>query len=152
MEQFGSETYDSLGSGTPNYAAALDVDNMASRRVNGAFEDAKGASAGMNPVPAQYQSLFEESGKRNGVDPGLLARIGRQESGFRADAVSPAGARGLMQFMPSTAADLGLTPQTLRNRSAAPAATWECSRSSSTKIRALPRRATIGGRQPSSVG
>lgn len=37
------------------------------------------------------------------VEPALVHAIARQESAFNADAVSPAGARGLMQFMPATA-------------------------------------------------
>lgn len=37
------------------------------------------------------------------VEPSLLLSLARQESMFRSDAVSPAGARGLMQLIPSTA-------------------------------------------------
>lgn len=37
------------------------------------------------------------------VEPALVHAIARQESAFNADAISPAGARGLMQFMPATA-------------------------------------------------
>ena len=37
------------------------------------------------------------------VEPALVHAIARQESAFNADAVSPAGALGLMQFMPATA-------------------------------------------------
>ncbi len=38
----------------------------------------------------------------NGVPPSLAQAIGWQESGFNNDAVSPAGARGVMQIMPGT--------------------------------------------------
>lgn len=38
-----------------------------------------------------------------GIEPALLLALMRQESGFKVDAVSSAGARGLMQLMPATA-------------------------------------------------
>jgi cell wall-associated NlpC family hydrolase len=57
-----------------------------------------------------YADLFSRAASRYGVDASLLAAMANQESGFDSQAVSPAGAQGLMQFMPSTAAGLGVNP------------------------------------------
>ena len=61
-------------------------------------------------VPANLQSLFEQAGARYNVNPLLLASVAKQESGFQTNAVSGAGAEGLMQLMPGTAAGLGVSP------------------------------------------
>jgi soluble lytic murein transglycosylase-like protein len=57
-----------------------------------------------------YADLFTQAAGRHGVDASVLAAVASQESGFNSQAVSPAGAQGLMQFMPSTAAGLGVNP------------------------------------------
>ena len=57
-----------------------------------------------------YASVFTGAAQRYGVPAGLLAAVAHQESGFNASAVSPAGARGLMQLMPATAKGLGVDP------------------------------------------
>ena len=57
-----------------------------------------------------YADLFSRAASRHGVDASLLAAMASQESSFNASAVSPAGAQGLMQFMPATAKGLGVDP------------------------------------------
>jgi peptidoglycan DL-endopeptidase CwlO len=69
---------------------------------------ATGASSTLAGVP--YANLFTSAGSRYGVDPSILAAVASQESGFDSSAVSPAGAEGLMQFMPTTAQGLGVNP------------------------------------------
>ena len=60
--------------------------------------------------------LAEKYGAMYGVDPRLIISQIRQESGGNPDAVSSAGAIGLMQIMPSTgASECGLTREQLFN-------------------------------------
>ncbi len=67
-----------------------------------------GSTASGSAVPTAYRSLFVAAGRRYGVDPALLAAVAKVESGYTADAVSGAGAQGLMQLMPGTARSLGV--------------------------------------------
>ncbi|MBO6153846.1 MAG: lytic transglycosylase domain-containing protein [Lachnospiraceae bacterium] len=56
-----------------------------------------------------YADLFNEAATTYGVDVNLLTAIAKQESNFKADAVSSAGAIGIMQLMPATAESLGVS-------------------------------------------
>ena len=67
---------------------------------------ATAAASALGGVP--YSDLFSRAANRHGVDASLLAAVAQQESSFNASAVSPAGAQGLMQFMPATAKGLGV--------------------------------------------
>ncbi len=78
-------------------------------------------SPGATPVDAGWVDRLPAAGRplagavteaadRHGLDPRLLAALVWSESGFRADAVSHAGAIGLAQLMPGTAAGLGVDP------------------------------------------
>ena len=64
---------------------------------------------GFTTGDSSVDTLIVESGTRHGVDPVLLYAIMHQESTFKRRAISPKGARGLMQLMPGTAARFGVT-------------------------------------------
>jgi len=63
------------------------------------------------PVPlSSLSDTINAAAQQYGLDPNLLLRQARQESGFNPNAVSKAGAIGVMQLMPGTAKDLGVNP------------------------------------------
>lgn len=59
-------------------------------------------------TPGSLDSFFEEASATYGVDKQLLLAVARLESNFTPDATSYAGAMGIMQLMPGTAAALGV--------------------------------------------
>ena len=54
-------------------------------------------------VPKRNEDMIRARAAEFGLEEELVFAVVRAESNFRADAVSPAGAVGLMQLMPSTA-------------------------------------------------
>jgi soluble lytic murein transglycosylase-like protein len=63
-----------------------------------------------NPsVPLDVPGLSSSAGARHDLDPDLIASVIHAESGGNPHAVSRAGARGLMQLMPGTAAQAGVS-------------------------------------------
>jgi soluble lytic murein transglycosylase len=56
--------------------------------------------------PVLHSETLLENSRALGLDPALVAGLIRQESTWNPDAVSPAGARGLMQLMPSVGASI----------------------------------------------
>ena len=59
-------------------------------------------------APADVEHLLAAASARHGVPLPLLRAVVAVESNFRSDAVSSAGAMGLMQLMPGTAKDMGV--------------------------------------------
>lgn len=57
-----------------------------------------------------FQDYAKAAAQRAGIDPNVFSAQIQQESGFNPNAKSPAGAIGIAQFMPETAAGVGLDP------------------------------------------
>jgi hypothetical protein len=67
-------------------------------------------SVGASGQSGAYADLFASATAKYGLPQGLLSAVAKAESGYNPNAVSGAGARGLMQLMPATAAGLGVNP------------------------------------------
>ena len=57
---------------------------------------------------SDYDGMIDAAALANDVDPKLVKSVMLVESGFNPNAVSKKGARGLMQLMPETAAEVGV--------------------------------------------
>lgn len=68
-----------------------------------AFGQARIWTAAAERFPILYQEDFYSNAKRQGIDPGWILAVARQESAFSATAKSPVGATGVLQIMPATA-------------------------------------------------
>ena len=84
-----------------NGSFATELDKAMSMESRGAV--------GLN-ISGDPNSLIKEAAARYQVDPRLVAAVAQTESGGNQEAVSPAGAVGVMQLMPETAAGLGVNP------------------------------------------
>ena len=78
-------------SGAPEYRSTRPVENGEPSRTGG------------------YDALIEEHSRRHSLRPELVRAVIQVESGFNPRALSPKGAMGLMQLMPATARELGVT-------------------------------------------
>lgn len=65
-----------------------------------------------HPNLKKYEKLLNDAASEFNIDPALLKAVMAAESGFNPNAVSPKGAVGLMQVMPTTAERFGLQADT----------------------------------------
>jgi soluble lytic murein transglycosylase-like protein len=60
-------------------------------------------------VPIELKGIIDEASKAYNVDPALIQAVIQAESNFDPNSTSATGAMGLMQLMPETANELGVT-------------------------------------------
>ncbi len=76
------------------------------------------------PTEQSIPELLTRASAEHHIDVALLFSVIKAESNFRANATSRAGARGLMQLMPGTARDLGVTDITSAGQNIAGGTTY----------------------------
>ena len=110
---------------TPNFSNAAPGTAGASSAPTGAAAGRQNAdripvvhtpsvNTGGLPTDSAYFDTIQQAAQKYGVDPKLVSAVAEVESGFNPKAVSSAGAVGIMQLMPDTAASLGVNPYDAR--------------------------------------
>jgi soluble lytic murein transglycosylase-like protein len=101
------------GSPSPAAGSSTSFDQQLSQATGAQATSATAATGtsstatGSGSVP--YEQQIDAAAQKYGIDPAVLKGLVKQESGFNPNAGSPAGAQGLTQLMPGTAAALGVT-------------------------------------------
>ncbi|GMA56163.1 transglycosylase-like protein with SLT domain [Alicyclobacillus sacchari] len=96
-----------LLSALPNYTGTV-MGNLETADAVEAPADSQIAPPSATNSSGDVSSLVEQAANAYGVPAALVQAVIAQESGGNANAVSDAGAIGLMQLMPATAAALGV--------------------------------------------
>lgn len=115
-EQAAARTAAASASSTEgaDFAASL---NESTKALSSGSTDSNDSSASTQTTssastvssPQDYEAYFKEASETYGVATSILKSIAKAESNFNPSAVSKAGAIGIMQLMPSTAASLGVS-------------------------------------------
>lgn len=95
------------------YTDASGITHFTNVPTNSRYQKRKWKVYGSQPLSreqrrAQYDPFINLEARAQGIDPALIKAMIRVESDFNTEAVSSAGAQGLMQVMPATAKDLHL--------------------------------------------
>lgn len=109
MENLASTLQDGSTSQDGQGAAAGVSTATGAAASAGAYAGITTSYAGEGAGESSFASLIQQAAERYNVNPGLVNAVIKAESNYNPSAVSSAGAMGLMQLMPGTAAGLGVT-------------------------------------------
>jgi soluble lytic murein transglycosylase-like protein len=98
----------------PGFAQVMDIrpDGLTATYKGPVIASAEGVRP-LTPAPARgtpVTAAITNAAARHALAQDLIQAVAWQESRMRQDAVSPKGARGVMQLMPATAANLRVNP------------------------------------------
>lgn len=98
----------SAGSGTANQASTI-AKEVETRSAGLSFSETLESFMKHNDLDSEIAIAIASASARYEMDPNLIRAVIRAESSYNPNAVSSAGAMGLMQLMPRTAESLGVT-------------------------------------------
>ena len=92
----------------PATGTSFPTDGIRNIPFSAIFEHLAGGGEPDGLLRRAIEAEIDCAAERHNLDPNLVRAVIRAESGYRHDVVSSAGAMGLMQLMPGTAASLGV--------------------------------------------